>query len=72
MSERISLLTAERAEEWLLKPGVYFMQGNIASAEAALIAGCRFSAGYPVTPSNEIAEHMARRLPQIGGYFIQF
>jgi 2-oxoglutarate ferredoxin oxidoreductase subunit alpha len=72
LSERISLLTAERAEEWLLKPGVYFMQGNIASAEAALIAGCRFFAGYPITPSNEIAEHMARRLPQVGGYFIQF
>ena len=72
MSERISLLAAERAEEWLLKPGVYFMQGNIAAAEAALIAGCRFFAGYPITPSNEIAEHMARRLPQVGGYFIQF
>ncbi|MDM7275592.1 MAG: 2-oxoacid:acceptor oxidoreductase subunit alpha [Thermoprotei archaeon] len=69
MSERVSLL---RAEEALLKPGVYFMQGNIAAAEAALVAGCRFFAGYPITPSNEIAEHMSRRLPQVGGYFIQF
>ena len=50
MSERISLLTSERAEEWLLKPGVYFMQGNIASAEAALIAGCRFFRRLPHNP----------------------
>ena len=55
----------------LLKPGKYFMQGNIAIAEAALIAGCRFYAGYPITPSNEIAEWMSRRLPEVGGVFIQ-
>ena len=55
----------------LLKPGKYFMQGNIATAEAALIAGCRFYAGYPITPSNEIAEWMSRRLPEVGGVFIQ-
>ncbi|MCC6030497.1 MAG: 2-oxoacid:acceptor oxidoreductase subunit alpha, partial [Desulfurococcales archaeon] len=55
----------------LLKPGRYFMQGNIATAEAALIAGCRFYAGYPITPSNEIAEWMSRRLPEVGGVFIQ-
>ncbi|MEM0366139.1 MAG: 2-oxoacid:acceptor oxidoreductase subunit alpha [Acidilobaceae archaeon] len=72
MAERISLLEAVEKKEALLEPGVYFMQGNIASAEAALIAGCRFYAGYPITPSNEIAEHMSRRLPQVGGVFIQF
>ncbi|MGC9149415.1 MAG: hypothetical protein ACP5GI_08275 [Sulfolobales archaeon] len=55
----------------LLKSGKYFMQGNIAIAEAALIAGCRFYAGYPITPSNEIAEWMSRRLPEVGGVFIQ-
>ena len=45
--------------------------GNDLVAEAAIHAGCRFYAGYPITPSSEIAEHMARRLPQVGGTFIQ-
>ena len=57
--------------EKLLKPGTYFMTGNTAVAEAALIAGCRFFAGYPITPSSDLMEHMARRLPQVGGVFIQ-
>lgn len=47
------------------------MQGNEACAEAALYAGCRFYAGYPISPSSEIAEIMAARLPQVGGRFIQ-
>src|SRR5574341_2076923 len=47
------------------------LQGNEACAEAALAAGCRFYAGYPITPSSEIAERMARRLPELGGVFIQ-
>ncbi|MDP6776720.1 MAG: 2-oxoacid:acceptor oxidoreductase subunit alpha [Candidatus Latescibacteria bacterium] len=47
------------------------MQGNVACAEGALAAGCRFFAGYPITPATEIAEHMARRLPQVGGVYIQ-
>ncbi|NYT05820.1 MAG: 2-oxoacid:acceptor oxidoreductase subunit alpha [Methanomicrobiales archaeon] len=47
------------------------MQGNTACAEGALAAGCRFFGGYPITPSTEIAEHMARRLPKVGGTFIQ-
>ncbi len=55
----------------LLKPGTYFMEGNIAAAEAALIAGCRFYAGYPITPSSELMHHMARRMPEVGGVFIQ-
>lgn len=50
---------------------IRFMQGNEACAEGAIAAGCRFFAGYPITPSSEIAEIMARRLPQIGGTFIQ-
>ncbi|MCP1715046.1 2-oxoglutarate ferredoxin oxidoreductase subunit alpha [Methanocalculus alkaliphilus] len=50
---------------------VDFMQGNIASAEGAIAAGCRFFAGYPITPSSEVAEQMARRLPKVGGKFIQ-
>ena len=47
------------------------MQGDEACAEGALAAGCRFFAGYPITPATEIAEIMARRLPQVGGKFIQ-
>jgi 2-oxoglutarate ferredoxin oxidoreductase subunit alpha len=47
------------------------MQGDEACAEGALAAGCRFFAGYPITPATEIAEILARRLPQVGGKFIQ-
>src|SRR3990172_3990610 len=49
----------------------HFINGNEACAEAALLAGCRFFAGYPITPSTEIAEHLVERLPQVGGIFIQ-
>jgi len=48
-----------------------FWQGNTACAEGALAAGCRFFGGYPITPSTEIAEHMAVKLPKLGGTFIQ-
>ena len=47
------------------------LQGNSASAYGALAAGCRFFGGYPITPSSEIAELMARELPKLGGKFIQ-
>ncbi len=47
------------------------MQGNIAVAEGAIDVGCRFFAGYPITPSSEIAEHLSKRLPELGGRFIQ-
>lgn len=47
------------------------MQGNEACAEGALAAGARFYAGYPITPSTEIAEIAAKRLPELGGKFIQ-
>jgi len=50
---------------------VEFMMGNYAIAEGALYAGCRFFGGYPITPSTEVAERMAERLPQVGGRFIQ-
>ncbi|MCP4348348.1 MAG: 2-oxoacid:acceptor oxidoreductase subunit alpha [Desulfobacterales bacterium] len=50
---------------------IKFVQGNEACVEAALYAGLDFFAGYPITPSTEIAEHMALRLPKIGGRFIQ-
>ncbi|MFX1319611.1 MAG: 2-oxoacid:acceptor oxidoreductase subunit alpha [Promethearchaeota archaeon] len=51
--------------------GEMFTQGDIAAAEGALAAGCRFFAGYPITPATEIAERMAYRLPRIGGRYIQ-
>jgi 2-oxoglutarate ferredoxin oxidoreductase subunit alpha len=47
------------------------LQGNEACAEGALYAGCTFFAGYPITPSTEVAEYMARTLPKIGGAFLQ-
>jgi 2-oxoglutarate/2-oxoacid ferredoxin oxidoreductase subunit alpha len=47
------------------------LQGNEAVAEGAIAAGARFFAGYPITPSTEIAEVLAKRLPQEGGTFIQ-
>lgn len=50
---------------------IKFIQGNQACAEAALAAGVRFYAGYPITPSSEIAEILSRKLPQIGGKFMQ-
>ena len=48
-----------------------FMKGSEAIAEAAIRAGCRFFAGYPITPQNEVPEYFARRMPQVGGIFIQ-
>lgn len=48
-----------------------FMKGNEAIAEAAIRAGCRFFAGYPITPQNEIPEYMSRRLREVGGHFVQ-
>ncbi len=51
--------------------GEMFTQGDIAAAEGAIAAGCRFFAGYPITPATEIAERMAYRLPRIGGKYIQ-
>ena len=48
-----------------------FMHGNEAAAEGAIAAGCRFYAGYPITPSTEIAEILSTRLPQVGGVFVQ-
>ncbi len=54
-----------------LKGNIKLLQGNEACVEGAILAGVRFFAGYPITPSSEIAENMARKLPKIGGKFIQ-
>lgn len=50
---------------------ILLMQGNQACAEGAIAAGVKFFGGYPITPSTEIAEHMATALPKVGGAFIQ-
>ena len=47
------------------------IQGNEACAKGAIAAGARFFAGYQITPSTEIAEVLAVRLPQVGGHFMQ-
>lgn len=51
--------------------GIHFINGDQACCEGALAAGCRFFAGYPITPATEIAESMSKRLPRLGGIFIQ-
>jgi 2-oxoglutarate ferredoxin oxidoreductase subunit alpha len=51
--------------------GTWFINGDTACAEGAIAAGCRFFAGYPITPATEIAEHMAARLPKLGGVYVQ-
>lgn len=51
--------------------GEHFIHGDAACAEGGLAAGCLFFAGYPITPATEVAERMARRLPEIGGVYVQ-
>ena len=54
----------------MLKPrnlltGAHFLNGDVACAEGALMAGCRFFGGYPITPATEIAEHISERMPEL-------
>lgn len=51
--------------------GEHYLDGDHACAEGALAAGCRFLAGYPITPSTEMAERISERFPEVGGIFIQ-
>ena len=51
--------------------GEHYLDGDHACAEGALAAGCRFFAGYPITPSTEVAERFVARIPMVGGIFIQ-
>ncbi|MBI4589329.1 MAG: 2-oxoacid:acceptor oxidoreductase subunit alpha [Candidatus Rokubacteria bacterium] len=62
-------MTVARADAVLT--GQHFFLGDHAFAEGALAAGCRFFGGYPITPSTEVAERLARRLPEVGGIFVQ-
>jgi len=54
-----------------LDTGAYYFSGNVAVAEGAVAAGCRYYAGYPITPSSEIMERVAIRLAEVGGVFMQ-
>ena len=47
------------------------MKGNEAIAKAAIVGGCRYFMGYPITPQNEVPEYLSRELPKVGGTFIQ-
>ncbi len=58
------------SQEGILE-GEFFINGDEACAEGAIAAGCRFFAGYPITPATEVAERMSRRLPQVGGIYVQ-
>ena len=65
-------MSKERVEDNEVITGKYFTTGNLAAAEGAIAAGCKYFGGYPITPSSEIAEHLSKRLPQVKGHFIQF
>lgn len=54
-----------------VRTGVFYIDGDVAAAEGAIAAGCKFVAGYPITPSTEAAEAFVRRAPQVGAMFIQ-
>ena len=68
------LLSDEEAQKVIrgpLPPGDYYLFGSDACVEGAIFAGCRYYAGYPITPASEIMERSAQRMPQVGGRFIQ-
>ncbi len=69
MSEALNLVLNPEIDA--SQAGPHFMLGDHACAEGALYAGCRFFAGYPITPATEIAEYLSERLPELGGQFIQ-
>jgi 2-oxoglutarate ferredoxin oxidoreductase subunit alpha len=54
-----------------VRTGEHFFNGDVACAEGAIASGCRFFAGYPITPATEIAETMSSRMPEVEGIFIQ-
>ncbi len=61
----------EKADPAGVLTGRHYFDGNHACCEGALAAGCRFAAGYPITPSTEVVERIANRFPHVGGLFIQ-
>lgn len=54
-----------------LPPGNHFLMGDEASAEGAIAAGCRFFAGYPITPASEVMQHAVKRFRDVNGVFVQ-
>jgi 2-oxoglutarate ferredoxin oxidoreductase subunit alpha len=64
-------LTADQPGQARVLTGTHFMLGDHACAEGALAAGVDFFGGYPITPSTEVAERLAQRLPHVGGKFVQ-
>ena len=54
-----------------LTEGRHLMMGNEAMSEGAIAAGLKFFGGYPITPSTEVIEHLAKRLPEVGGVCMQ-
>jgi 2-oxoglutarate/2-oxoacid ferredoxin oxidoreductase subunit alpha len=67
---RFLIMSIEPATGRLL-PGSYYFSGNEAAVEGAIAAGCRFYAGYPITPSSEIMERISDRFKAVGGVFMQ-
>jgi len=55
----------------VLAPGAHFLMGDEAAAEGAIAAGCRFFAGYPITPASETMQHIVNRFRDVGGVFVQ-
>ena len=62
---------SEKNSKRYLPEGKYVMMGNVAMAEGALAAGLSFFGGYPITPSTEVIEYLAKRLPEVGGCCLQ-
>jgi 2-oxoglutarate ferredoxin oxidoreductase subunit alpha len=65
--ENVSKVNSKR----FLTPGKHLMMGNVAMSEGALSAGLNYFGGYPITPSTEVIEHLAVRMPQVGGVCMQ-
>ena len=65
-------MSDDNSDQLEVLTGKHYVTGNLAVAEGSLAVGCKYFGGYPITPSSEIAEHMAMRLPQVNGHFVQF
>ena len=72
MSPKTSVKTrTDTRSAAFISPGRHYLEGSEACVEGALVAGLKVYGGYPITPASEIMEHAARRLPMVGGRFIQ-
>jgi 2-oxoglutarate ferredoxin oxidoreductase subunit alpha len=71
MTEKIRHIETISADPAGVLTGSHYLDGDHAAAEGAIAAGCRFFAGYPITPATEIAERVSARFPRVGGIFIQ-